>query len=200
MLTIGLTGGIGSGKSTVSTLFAELGVPVIDADVAAREVVEPGEPALSEIAARFGEEILNPDGTLNRSKLREAVFADPTARKELEAILHPRIRSRMAEQLSALEAPYTILSIPLLVESGGAYNLDRVLVIDLPEDEQLNRVCQRDGIGREQAAAILQAQCSRSERLAIADDVIENSGDLAALKAQVLALHRKYSGIDTNHE
>ncbi len=192
MLTIGLTGGIGSGKSTVSNLFAELGVPVIDADVAAREVVKPGEPALNEIAARFGQEILNPDGSLNRTNLRELIFVDPQARRDLEAILHPRIRSHMAEQLSALTTPYAILSIPLLVESGGAYNLDRVLVVDLPEDEQLNRVCQRDGIGREQAAAIQQAQCSRSERLAIADDVIENSCDLASLKEQILALHQKY--------
>ncbi len=192
MLTIGLTGGIGSGKSTVTGLFSELGVPIIDADVAAREVVTQGEPALAEIAARFGGEVLNSDGTLNRSKLREEVFADPTARKDLEAILHPRIRSRMAEQLSALTTPYAILSIPLLVESGGAYNLDRVLVIDLPEEEQLNRVCQRDGITPEQAAAILHAQCSRSDRLAIADDVIENSGDLASLKEQVLTLHQKY--------
>ncbi len=200
MLSIGLTGGIGSGKSTVSTLFAELGVPVIDADVAAREVVEPGEPALKEIATRFGEEILNPNGTLKRTSLRERVFADPQARKALEAILHPRIRSRMAEQLAALEAPYAILAIPLLVESGGSYELDRVLVVDLPEEEQIKRVCRRDGITPEQAEAILQAQCSRSERLAIANDVIENSGDLAALKAQVLTLHRKYLDFDTSRE
>lgn len=192
MLTIGLTGGIGSGKSTVSTLFAELGVPVIDADVVAREVVKPGEPALDEIAARFGQEILNPDGSLNRTNLRELIFADPQARRDLETILHPRIRSRMAEQLSALETPYALLSIPLLVESGHAYNLDRVLVVDLPEDQQIQRVCQRDNSSREQTVAILKAQCSRQERLAIADDVIENSGDLAALKEQVLALHQKY--------
>jgi dephospho-CoA kinase len=192
MLIIGLTGGIGSGKSTVEELFADLGVPVIDADQAAREVVAPGEPALDAIVTRFGREILNPDGSLDRGRLREYIFEDDAARKELEALLHPPIRARMQAQLEGLDTPYAILSIPLLIESGRTDTVDRVLVVDVSEQQQTERVCRRDGISEQQARAILAAQVSRQERLAAADDVIDNSGSRAALEAQVQALHRSY--------
>ncbi len=192
MLIIGLTGGIGSGKSTVADLFSRLGIPVIDADQAARDVVAPGETALETIVERFGGEMLNPNGTLNRARLRERIFADAAARKELESLLHPLIRSRMQERLNALDTPYAILSIPLLIESGRADTVDRVLVVDVPEQQQIERVCRRDGISEEQAHAILTAQSSRETRLAAADDVIDNSGSPAALEQLVQTLHLKY--------
>ncbi len=192
MLIIGLTGGIGSGKSTVAELFGRLGVPVIDADQAARDVVAPGEPALETVIGRFGSEMLNPDGTLNRARLRERIFADTAARQELEALLHPLIRSRMQAQLDALDTPYAILSIPLLIESDRADTVDRVLVVDVPERQQIERVCRRDGISHTQARAILAVQISRDTRLAAADDIIDNSGSPAALEKQVQTLHLKY--------
>jgi dephospho-CoA kinase len=192
MLIIGLTGGVGSGKSTVSRLFEALGVPVIDADLVAREVVEPGEPALEEITAHFGSRILTPEGTLDRGKLREMVFADGEMRKELESILHPRIRARMEEHLGALDAPYAILSIPLLVETGRSDRVNRILVVDSPDETRIERACRRDGISRERAQSILNAQCSRAERLAVADDVIDNSGPPEDLEKQVKDLHRMY--------
>ena len=192
MLVIGLTGGIGSGKSTVCHHFAALGVPIIDTDLIAREVVEPGQPGLAQIIDAFGLEILAPDGKLDRRRLRERIFADAEARHGLESILHPLIRTRMKEQLAALQAPYAIVAIPLLVESGRRDNLDRVLVVDTPEEQQIARVCQRDGVKKEQAEAILAAQCSRTSRLAAADDVIYNSDDLKALESQVGRMHRHY--------
>lgn len=192
MLVIGLTGGIGSGKSTVTALFTALGIPVIDADQVAREMVAPGSPALQQVVDRFGSDVLNPDGSLNRARMRELVFADPETRRDLEAILHPRIRTATSEQLAGLDTPYAILAIPLLVETSGTDRVDRVLVVDLPEQQQIERVCSRDNITEEQARAILTAQCSRAQRLAAADDVIDNSGDREALAAQVRALHEKY--------
>lgn len=192
MLRIGLTGGIASGKSTVERLFAAHGVPIIDSDVIAREVVAPGTPGLAQVRARFGDEVLLPDGSLDRRALRRLVFADPAARRDLEAIVHPLIRSAMAERSAAAGGPYQINVIPLHVEGGRRATLERVLVVDCPEALQIARVMQRDHITEAEARAILAAQVSRSERLAAADDVIVNDGDEAALQAQVDALHTKY--------
>ena len=192
MLRIGLTGGIASGKSTVERLFAAHGVPIIDSDVIAREVVASGTPGLAQVRARFGDEVLLADGSLDRRALRRLVFADPAARRDLEAIVHPLIRSGMAERSAAVGGPYQITVIPLLVEGGRRATLDRVLVVDCPEALQIERVMQRDQVTEAEARAILAAQVSRSERLAAADDVIVNDGDAAALQAQVDALHAKY--------
>lgn len=191
-LVIGLTGGIGCGKSAVSDLFAGLGVPVIDADVVAREVVEPGRPALEEIARRFGPETLLADGQLNRKRLRKLIFGDIQARKDLEAILHPRIRRSMQEQLRQLHSPYVILSIPLLLETGQENTVDRLLVVDCSPELQIDRICARDGAAPDQAREILRAQCSRRDRLNAADDVIENNDSLEALEQKVRSLHGKY--------
>ncbi|MES9903356.1 MAG: dephospho-CoA kinase, partial [Sedimenticola sp.] len=175
MFVIGVTGGIGSGKSLVTDRFTALGVPVIDADLVSREVVEPGEPALEEIARLFGADTLQTDGSLNRRRLREIVFRDDTARKKLEQLLHPIIRERMQQQLSKLTAPYAIFSIPLLIETGRNSRVDRVLVVDCPTSLQIERITERDSITPAQAEAILAAQCSRDQRLAGADDIIDNS-------------------------
>lgn len=192
MLVVGLTGGIGCGKSAVTALFEQLGVPVIDADKVAREVVEPGQPALALIAQRFGSHVLAAGGALDRRKLRDLVFNDEQARQDLESILHPQIRQTMRQRLAAVNAPYAILSIPLLQETGQLDTVDRVLVVDCPEKIQLERVCLRDQVGSENVRAILAAQSSRREKLRIADDVIDNSGQKEALKPQVEALHRSY--------
>ncbi|WJW74936.1 dephospho-CoA kinase [Thiohalobacter sp. IOR34] len=191
MLIIGLTGGIGSGKSTAAEQFASLGIPVIDADEIAHRLVEPGNPALDEIAATFGDRFLTGDGRLDRARLRQAVFADPAQRRRLEAILHPRIRRAMLEAARSLDAPYCLFVIPLLIESGWRDLVDRVLVIDCPETLQRQRVRER-GLDEAQIDAILAAQASREQRLAAADDIIRNDGDLQQLKEQVGALHRKY--------
>ncbi len=192
MLKIGLTGGIGSGKSTVSDIFASLGVPIIDSDVIAREVVDPGEPGLEQIITHFGKETLNPDGTLNRQYLRTIVFSDPTARKSLEQILHPLIRMRSNEYLARLDTPYAILSIPLLVEAGLTSTVDRVLVVDCPEQIQIERICARDGITQDKARAILAAQCSRTQRLDAADDIIDNNRPIEIVRGNVEGLHNNY--------
>ncbi|HEX5756314.1 MAG TPA: dephospho-CoA kinase [Arenimonas sp.] len=192
---VAITGGIASGKSTVASLFARLGRDVIDADRLARELVEPGQPALAEIAARFGEAALQPDGRLDRGWMRAHVFADPEARKALEAILHPRIRSEMQRRANNAPGPYALADIPLLAEGGGraAYPwLARILVVDAPHALQLARVQARDGSSAEQATTMLAAQVPRAARLAIADDVIVNSGPLSALDAAVTALDRRY--------
>lgn len=192
MLIIGLTGGIGSGKTAVSDRFAHQGVPIIDTDRLARELVEPGQPALAEIVAAFGDDSLERDGRLHRAYLRLRVFADPAGRRRLEAILHPRIRALARERLARLTAPYGLLVIPLLAETGMTDLVDRVLVVDAPEVEQVRRVMARDGMDELQARRILAAQAERSQRLALADDIIENDGDLAALDQQVAALHQQY--------
>jgi len=196
MLRVGLTGGIGSGKSTVSDMFASLGVPIIDSDVIAREVVEPDRTGLQQIVARFGSETLNPDGTLNRQHLRNLVFDDADSRKDLEQILHPLIRERSNEHLAKLNTPYAILSIPLLVETGLTAEVDRVLVVDCTEQTQIERICKRDGITPDQARAILAAQSSRSKRLEAADDVIDNDQPLVELRRSVDALHKKYISLE----
>lgn len=188
---VGLTGGIGSGKSTVARLFAELGATVVDTDALARELVEPGQPALEEIAAELGPGLLDTAGRLDRARLRELVFADPARRRRLEAILHPRIREA-ARAREAGARGYTVWVVPLLVEAGWTEEVDRVLVVDLPEAAQRARVAARDGLPVAQIEAILASQASRAQRLDAADDVIDNSGPPETLRARVAGLHRRY--------
>ena len=196
MLRIGLTGGIASGKSAAAAVFAELGVPVIDSDVIAREVVAPGSPGFAAIRARFGEGVLQADGQLDRRALRAQVFADPTARRELEALTHPLIRERMAAQSAAAGGPHQIHAIPLLVEGGARRpGIDRVLVIDCPEEIQVQRVMARDRVDEAGARAVLAAQASRAQRLAAADDVIVNDQGLETLREAVVTLHQRYLGL-----
>lgn len=193
---VGLTGGIGSGKTTVSDLFAaRYKVPVVDADIVSREVVAPGEPALAELVQQFGADITGADGQLDRAALKRIVFADADKRKTLEAILHPAIRTRMAAQLAAVDAPYALMSIPLLAEGGRRDLINRVLVVDCPEALQLERVRRRDNLTEQEVMAIMQTQASRQQRLAIADDVIVNDGDAAALALRVAELHETYLGL-----
>jgi len=189
---VGLTGGIGSGKSVVCDCFRKLGVPVIDADVIARAVVEPGQPALDLIRRRFGSDVLADDGHLRRRALRDLVFSDPEAKRALEAILHPRIRSRMQSEVEQLRAPYCILCIPLLLETGQQDLVDRILVIDAPLELRLRRVMRRDRCSEDQARAIVGQQLQTSERLGQADDIIGNQGSLEALCLAVRDLHRRY--------
>jgi dephospho-CoA kinase len=192
MFRVALTGGIASGKSAVAALFTAHGVPVVDSDVIAREVVAPGSPALEAIRRRFGDGVLQADGSLDRRALREQVFAEPAARRDLEAITHPAIRARMQAWSQTAVGPYQIHMIPLLIEGGGRRDFDRVLVVDCPEQLQVQRVMQRDGVDEISARNVLAAQASRAERLAIADDVIVNDGDRDKLSIEVDALHRRY--------
>ena len=191
---VALTGGIASGKTTVANLFAAHGVPLIDTDVIAREVVEPGQPALELVAAAFGPEVLGPDGRLDRRQLRERIFQDPSARRTLESILHPAIRAEMELQsrAAANTAPYQVLVIPLLAEGGRRDHVDRVLVVDAPEDVQVARLVARDHVTEAQARAALHAQIGRADRLALADDVIVNTGAPHDLEVQVELLHQRY--------
>lgn len=193
MLTVGLTGGIACGKSTASDFFLAQGVTVIDADLVARQVVEPGQPALQEIIELFGKEILADDQTLERKKLREIVFRNHELRIQLERILHPRIRQEMLRQANAAtRTPYLIFAIPLLVESNFQRHLDRVLVIDIDREVQICRLQQRDHLSRDQCLRMLNAQASREERLAAADDVVDNSSDVPSLHRQLTKLHHRY--------
>jgi dephospho-CoA kinase len=189
---VGLTGGIASGKSTISQLFAALGVPVLDADLIAREVIAPGTPLLTTLFARFGHGIRAADGSLDRAALRRLVFSDDRLRRELESLMHPAIRAR-TEQLAAL-APgaYQLHVVPLLVETHAQDRYDRILVVDCPENLQLTRLLTRDGVSETEAHAMLHSQTSRAERLAAADDVILNDGALDGLGARVAALHERY--------
>ena len=189
---IGLTGGIASGKSTVTKFFAALGVPIIDTDQVAREVVEPGQPPLERLVERFGRTILTPDGHLDRPKLREIVFSDPMARADLEALTHPAIGTAVQAWSAAAGGPYQVLVIPLLVEKNLTSQVDRVLVVDCDEELQIRRLQARDGSTVEQARAILNVQTSRTARLKSAHDVIQNDGDLSAVRDQVSALHTRY--------
>ncbi|HAC33395.1 MAG TPA: dephospho-CoA kinase [Gammaproteobacteria bacterium] len=189
---IGLTGGIACGKTTASNFFAEQGIEIIDADIAAREVVAPGEPALTEIATRFGDEVLQPDGSLDRKKMRELVFADADKRKQLEAILHPRIRQRLRKQLQQAKGPYVIFSVPLMFESGLDQLTDRVLVIDVSPEVQRQRLIERDGSSVEQANAIVSAQMPREERNSRADDIVDNSTNLDDFISQLTSIHAVY--------
>jgi dephospho-CoA kinase len=187
-----LTGGIASGKSAVSDRFAELGVPVIDSDLIARELVQPGEPAYAEIVQAFSEDILTADGELDRPRMRERIFSDAASRKRLESILHPAIAERARERIRATRAPYCILVVPLLAETGFFSWADRVLLVDADEDAQVRRLTARDGVSRQQAEAALRAQAGRAERQALADDVIDNSGPIEQLDEAVRRLHADY--------
>ncbi|MDO6460341.1 dephospho-CoA kinase [Granulosicoccaceae sp. 1_MG-2023] len=200
MLRIALTGGIASGKTTVSDAFAGLGVPVIDADINARAVVEPGTPALQALVGLFGTAILEDNGELDRKALRQIVFRDEQARKQLEAVLHPAIRSLSEQQshdFAAAGHPYLIHAIPLLLETGQAGDFDRVIVVDVPVELQIERVMQRDNCDRPHAEAIIRSQASREQRLQAATDVITNHGSTDDLRAQVMALHSKILALAT---
>ena len=199
-LRIGLTGGIASGKSTVARLFSNRGVPVIDLDQVAREVVEPGEPALEAIVAEFGEDILYSNGRLDRSALRARIFKDAAARKKLEAIVHPRILEATIRHASAAGGPYQVIVAPLLVEFGLAGWADRVLVVDCDREIQLQRLLERDGGDRALAEAILDAQATREERLAVADDVINNDGSPDELPEAVARLDDFYRELASRRE
>jgi dephospho-CoA kinase len=192
MLRVGLTGGVASGKSTVAALFAARGVPVLDTDVIAREVVEPGRPALDALVASQGRGILGADGRLDRAELRRRLFGDEAVRREVEGILHPAIMAELRRQSAAAGGPYQVFVIPLLVEAKLRQTVDRILVVDCPEEEQIRRLRARDGESREAAARMLAAQATRDERLAAADDVIDNGGEAADLPGQVERLDRQY--------
>lgn len=189
---VGLTGGIGSGKTAASDYLASRGITIVDADVVAREVVEPGQPALVEIASHFGEQVLLPDGRLNRPTLREIVFANPEQRKILEGITHPAIGVAIMEQLQASASPYTVLASPLLLESSQHEFTQRILLIDVPEELQLARTAQRDDVPESQVRAIMQAQMSRADKQQRAHDIVLNDGSLAQLHEQLDALHERY--------
>ncbi len=190
---VGVTGGIGSGKSTVCRVFTDRhGIVVIDADQVAREVVEPGTPALAAIVATFGAEVVGKDGRLDRARLRGIVFADPARRGELEAITHPAIRAGMRAHVEAVSGAYCMLGIPLLAEGGRNDLIDRVLVVDCPEALQIERVRARDHLTEAEVAAIMRTQASREARLRIADDVVVNDGDTASLAGRVDELHKMY--------
>lgn len=191
-LLVVLTGGVASGKTAVSDCFGRLGVDVIDTDLIAREVVEPGQPALNEIAEAFGRQLITPDGSLDRAALRQQIFSDPRRRQRLESILHPRIERRVRERIATgSQHPYVLLVVPLLVESGLFGDADCTIVVDVPESLQIERLQARDGIDQEQARAMLRAQVSRAQRLAVADEIIENTGSIEALENTVHDLHRK---------
>jgi dephospho-CoA kinase len=192
VLRIGLTGGIASGKSTVADLFAERGVPIIDTDRIARDVVQPGQPALGEIAREFGAELIEPGGTLRRRRLRKLVFDDDRKRQRLEEILHPRIRDLALERSESAGGPYQVIVVPLLVGSPMQELMDRILVVDVTERTQLERLLRRDAESEGQARRMIAAQASRKDRLAIADDVVDNNGSLEETARQVSALHRNY--------
>ena len=191
--TVGLTGGIGSGKSSVARLFAARGVEVIDADALAHELTAPGGAAMAAIRAAFGAGVIDERGALDRERMRRQVFGDPAARQRLEAILHPMIRAESERRRAAATSAYVILMIPLLVESGDPRRrCDRVLVVDCPEEEQVRRVMMRSNLARPEVEAIMATQASRAARLAQADDVIDNGGDPSGLGPQVEALHARY--------
>lgn len=191
-LVIGLTGGIGSGKTAVADLFSELGVPVIDADELSRTVVMPGEPAFEEIVQHFGTDVLTAKGELDRRLMRERVFANPDKRNQLEAIVHPRVYAEIKRRLDTLDAAYAVVVVPLLIESRGTDLVDRVLVVDAPKELQIERVSRRDATTAAAVERILAAQLDRQARLAAADDVVENDASESSLVKKVSALHRRY--------
>lgn len=197
-LKVGLTGGIGSGKTLASDRFAELGAEVIDTDQLSRELVEPGQPALAEIAAAFGDTVLQADGRLDRAALRRLIFDHPDARKRLEQILHPRIRAAMLARAGNSAAPYLVFVIPLLLETGQQGLVDRVLVIDAPETLQRSRAAGRDGVDPAEIDRILAAQLDRDSRLRGADDVLTNDRGIPDLIDQVDALHQRYLALATD--
>lgn len=193
-----MTGGIGSGKTTVANGFKTLGVPVIDADQLARELVAPGQPALAEIIAVFGKDCISRDGQLNRAYIRQEIYSDAGLKYRLEAILHPKIRQRIRTLLADIHEPYCIVVIPLLLETQQTDLVDRILVVDTPEKEQLARVAARDSLSHNTIMAIMQTQADRGTRLQAADDIIVNNSDLASLTERILELHTQY--MDISHD
>ena len=191
-LVIGLTGGIGSGKTTVAHGFEKLGVPLIDADLIARELVEPGQPAFEEVRAVFGAECLTKEGRLDRALIRQRIFADNSLRQRLEAILHPEIRNRIKALIAEVQAAYCIVVIPLLLETGQNDLVDRILVVDAPEKEQIKRVAARDKLSHNAIIKTMHTQADRETRLAAADDIIENNSDLETLMSHIRSLHHRY--------
>ncbi|MBH79312.1 MAG: dephospho-CoA kinase [Gammaproteobacteria bacterium] len=191
-LVVGVTGGIGSGKTAVSDEFQRRGITVVDADLASRAVVEPGAPALEAIAEHFGADSINPDGSMNRARVRELVFADPEERKWLESLTHPLINQYLADALAAAESPYAILVSPLLLETGQYRMCDRVLVVDVPVETQVERTMKRDNNDEAQVRRIIAAQTSREDRLARADDILVNDRDLQHVHSEVHQLHERY--------
>ena len=189
---VGVTGGIGCGKTAVTDYLAGKGITIADADLAARVVVEPGQPALEQIAAHFGTQIIQPDGYLDRKALREIVFQQPDERRWLEQLLHPIINQQLRDELSRADSAYSILVTPLLAETGQKTMVDRVMVIDIPEQLQIERTMARDNISQQQAEAILHSQASRQQRLSIADDIVDNSTSLAQLHSQLDTFHHHY--------
>lgn len=198
-LVIGITGGIGSGKSTVAQMFAALGVPVLDADQLTRDLVKPGGPALVAVIALFGRDCLQPDGALDRAWVRRKIFSDSVSKQQLEAILHPAVREHMQTWIRTVQAPYCILVIPLLLETGQIDLVDRVVVVDIPEKEQLKRVAARDRLSHNAIHGIMASQADRNARLAAADDIIDNDTNPDTLKRRVAELHRKFMDITHEH-
>jgi dephospho-CoA kinase len=197
MLKVGLTGGIGCGKSTVAKIFTDLDIPTLDADEIAHRLVEKGQPALAQICREFSPDILRPDGSLNREKLREVVFSDPIQKQKLESILHPLVFETIAAELGRLSAPYCVISIPLLFETGMTHFVDRILVVDCPVEIQVERVKTRDKLSPERIQSIIDNQVSRAFRKANADDVIDNTGPDYRLAEQVKKLHNLYLSLST---
>ncbi|MDT3337105.1 dephospho-CoA kinase [Shewanella sp. SP1S1-7] len=200
---VGLTGGIGSGKTTVANLFAAEGITLVDADIIAREVVAPGSKGLEAIVTHFGTEILTPEGELDRAKLRQRIFSHPEEREWLNQLLHPMIRQEMLAQVEKATSAYVIMVVPLLFENGLDRLVNRTLVVDISPELQINRTVKRDNVDASQVNNIISSQCSRSEKLARADDIIDNQGEISTLKREVLALHQRYlqlSGTDNAHD
>lgn len=200
---VGLTGGIGSGKTTVANLFAAEGITLVDADIVAREVVAKDSKGLKAIVEHFGTEMLTPEGELDRAKLRERIFNQSAEREWLNQLLHPMIRQEMLEQVKNATSPYVIMVVPLLFENGLDRLVNRTLVVDISPELQISRTVIRDQVDVTQVNNIINSQCSRSEKLARADDIIDNQGEISALKREVLALHQRYlqlSGIDNAHD
>jgi len=195
---VGLTGGIGSGKTTVANMFAELGIELVDADIIAREVVEVGSKGLYEISAHFGSEILNQDKSLNRAKLRELIFSQPDELEWLNELMHPMIRDKILKSLKATTSPYAILVAPLLFENGLDRLVNLSLLVDISPEQQLNRTIDRDSVSSVQIKNIIDSQAPRAERLSKADDVIDNHGKISALKGKVITLHNNYLKLANN--
>ncbi|MFK7865161.1 MAG: dephospho-CoA kinase [Pseudohongiellaceae bacterium] len=200
MFVVGLTGGIGSGKTTVADCFADLGINLVDADLLAREVVEPGSAALSAISEHFGHDILNPEGHLNRPKLRQIVFEDSSQKQWLEKLLHPAIQALMLVRLESSTSPYTILVSPLLLETDQYKLANRILVVDVPVEVQLSRTLQRDGSNEDTIKSIIKSQIDRDSRLARADDVVSNTAEPQTLVPRVLSLHEKYLNLSEAYQ
>ncbi|NMP27766.1 dephospho-CoA kinase [Rahnella sp. SAP-1] len=189
---VALTGGIGSGKSTVANAFGRLGVPLIDADIIARQVVEPGTPALAALVERFGKQIIENDGSLSRRHLREIIFSNTTEKQWVNQLLHPLIQAETQRLMQTASTPYVLWVVPLLIENGLQARANRVLVVDVSEDVQLSRTISRDGVSRQQAENIIAAQVSRQQRLACADDIIDNNGGPETIEPRVASLHSRY--------